>query len=124
VPPAVAWATNPVEMGLPDIACAVYRASQRPYRALFERKWGAQAFAIAWPSDVEQVCNQPGPPLTNDPMPVHLTELDRGRAAATFDQMAQSIAGYEASAEVTPLTSKFDAVLAGKAQFTAQEQAG
>jgi len=24
--------TNPVEMGLPDIACAVYRASQRPYR--------------------------------------------------------------------------------------------
>ena len=102
--------TNPVEMGLPDIACAVYRASQRPYRALFERKWGAQAFAIEWPADVERVCNQPGPPPANDPMPVHLTELDRGRAAATFDQMAQSIAGYEASAEVTPLTSKFDAV--------------
>jgi cytochrome c peroxidase len=38
--------------------------------------------------------------------------------------MAQSIAGYEASAEVTPFTSKFDAVLAGKAQFTSQEQAG
>src|SRR3989440_11997692 len=116
--------TNPVEMGLPDNACAVYRASQRPYRALFERVWGAQAFAIPWPSDVEQVCNQPGPPPANDPMPVHLTELDRGRAAATFDQMAQSIAGYEASAEVTSFTSKFDAVLAGKAQFTPQEQAG
>ena len=116
--------TNPVEMGLPDNACAVYRASERPYRALFERIWGAQAFAIQWPSDVEQVCNQPGPPPANDPMPVHLTEFDRGRAAATFDQMAQSIAGYEASAEVTPLTSKFDAVMAGKAQFTPQEQAG
>lgn len=38
--------------------------------------------------------------------------------------MAQSIAGYEASAEVTPFASKFDAVLAGKAQFTTQEQAG
>src|SRR4051794_10278088 len=114
--------TNPVEMGLPDIACAVYRASQRPYRALFETVWGAQAFAIQWPSDVAQVCNQPGPPPTNDPMPVHLSELDRGRAAATFDQMAQSIAGYEASAEVTTFTSKFDAVLAGKAQFTPQEQ--
>ena len=38
--------------------------------------------------------------------------------------MAQSIAGYEASAEVTSFTSKFDAVLAGKAQFTPQEQAG
>jgi cytochrome c peroxidase len=111
-------------MGLPDIACAVYRASQRPYRALFESVWGPQAFAIAWPSDVDQVCARPGPPPTNHPTPVHLDALDRGRAAATFDQMAQSIAGYEASAEVTSFTSKFDAMLAQKAQFTPQEQAG
>src|ERR671922_220473 len=110
--------TNPVEMGLPDVACFVYRASQRPYRGLFETVWGQQAFAIHWPPDVEQVCNQPGPPSANDPNPVHLTQVDRGLAAATFDQMAQSIAGYEASAEVTALTSKFDAVLAGKAKFT------
>ena len=116
--------TNPVEMGLPDNACAVYRASQRPYRALFEQVWGPQAFAIQWPADVDQVCNRPGPPPANDPRPVHLSDVDRGRVAATYDQMAQSIAGYEASAEVTPLTSKFDAVLAGKAQFTPQEQMG
>jgi hypothetical protein len=32
---------------------------------------------------------------------VHLGPLDRGRVGTTFDQMAQSIAGYEASAEVT-----------------------
>jgi cytochrome c peroxidase len=102
---------NPVAMGLPDIACAVYRASQRPYRPLFEQVWGQQVFAIAWPSDVEQVCNRPGPPPTNDPKPVHLNEADRGRGGTTFEQMAQSIAGYEASAEVTGLTSKFDAVL-------------
>jgi cytochrome c peroxidase len=116
--------TNPVEMGLTDVACAVYRASQRPYRVLFEQVWGKQAFAIAWPSDVEAVCDRPGPPPANDSKPVHLNQLDRGRAAATFDQMAQSIAGYEASAEVTNFTSKFDAVLAGKAQLTPQEQAG
>jgi cytochrome c peroxidase len=116
--------TNPVEMGLPDIACAVYRASQRPYRALFESVWGPQAFAVAWPNDVEQVCDRPGPPPASDPIPVHLSRLDRGRVGATFDQMAQSIAGYEASAEVTSFTSKFDAVLANKAQFTPQEQAG
>jgi cytochrome c peroxidase len=103
--------TNPVEMGLPDIACAAYRVAQRPYRSLFEAVWGQQAFAIRWPNDVDQ----PGPPPANDPMPVHLTQLDRGRAAATFDQMAQSIAGYEASAEVTTFSSKFDAMLAGKA---------
>ena len=59
-----------------------------------------------------------------DPLPVHLSPIDRGRAGTTFDQMAQSIAGYEASAEVTSFTSKFDAVLAKKAQFTPQEQQG
>lgn len=116
--------TNPVEMGLPDLACAVYRASSRPYRALFESVWGAQAFAINWPYDTEQVCSRPGPPPVDDPSPVHLTPTDRGRAAATFDQMAQSIAGYEASHEVTAFSSKYDAVQAGKAQFTALEQQG
>jgi cytochrome c peroxidase len=116
--------TNPVEMGLPDIACAVYRASGRPYRRLFEQVWGKQSFDIIWPSDVEQVCNRPGPPPANDPKPVHLNDVDRGRVGATFDQMAQSIAGYEASAEVTNFSSKFDAVLAGKVQFTTQERLG
>src|ERR1700674_4694217 len=85
--------TNPVEMGLPDVACAVYRASQRPYRALLENVWGPQAFAIGWPSDVEQVCNRPGPPPAADPLPVHLSPLDRGPIGTTFDQMAQPIPG-------------------------------
>jgi cytochrome c peroxidase len=116
--------TNPVEMGLPDIACAVYRASQRPYHVLFENVWGPQTFAITWPSDVEQVCDRPGPPTVREPLPVHLSPVDRGRVGTTFDQMAQSIAGYEASAEVTSFTSKFDAVLAKKAQFTAPEKVG
>jgi cytochrome c peroxidase len=115
---------NPTEMGLPDIACFVYRGSQRPYRGLFEAVWGAQVFAIDWPANAEQICNTPGPPPAGDPTPLHLSVVDRGRAAATFDQMAQSIAGYEASHEVTPFSSKYDAVLAGKAQFTPQEQQG
>jgi hypothetical protein len=54
---------GPGGMGLPDTARAVYRASQRPYRAMFESVWGLQAFAIAWPGDI-----------------------DRGRAGTTFDQ--------------------------------------
>src|ERR1700720_2849855 len=89
--------TNPVEMGLPDIACAVYRASQRPYRALFESLWGQQAFAIQWPDNVEEVCDRPGPAAAGQPLPVHLSPIDRGRVGTSFDQMAQSIAGYEAS---------------------------
>jgi cytochrome c peroxidase len=115
---------NPVEMGLPDIACAVYRASQRPYRSTFERVWGRRAFAIAWPSDVEQVCDKPGPSPAGQSTPVRLGPVDRDRVGVTFDQMARSIAGYEGSADVTAFTSKFDAVLAGKAQFTTQEKAG
>jgi cytochrome c peroxidase len=97
---------NPVEMALPDPTCAVYRASQRPYRALFEDIWGPQAFAVTWPGDTEQVCNRPGPPPASDPLVVRLSPIDRGRAMTTYDQMAQSIAGYEASAEVTSFTSK------------------
>ena len=84
--------TNPVEMGLPDIACAVYRVSQRPYRALFERVWGPQAFAIPWPSDVEQVCDRPGPPPANDPLPVHLDPARSrpGRCARSIRWRSQS----------------------------------
>jgi cytochrome c peroxidase len=115
---------NPVEMGLADPACEVYRASQRPYRRLFEQVWGKQAFAIAWPKNVETICNQPGPAPADDPFPVHLSATDRGTASTTFDQIAQSLAGYEASAEVSPLSSKFDAFLGGKAQLTAQEKQG
>jgi cytochrome c peroxidase len=73
--------TNPVEMGLPDIACAVYRASQRPYRVLFESVWGPQAFAVVWPGDVEEVCNRPGPATASDPLPVHLSPIDRAGSA-------------------------------------------
>ena len=91
-------------MGLRDIACAVYRVSQRPYRALFESVWGVESFTVAWPGDVEQVCNRPGPAAAADLLPVHLSPIDRGRVGATFDQMAQSIAGYAASAEVTSFT--------------------
>ena len=115
---------NPVEMGLPDIACAVYRASRRPYRAMFENVWGAQAFSIVWPADVERVCEQPGPSSEKDPLPVHLNGADRGRAAATYDQMAQSFAAFEISAQVSAFSSEFDFVQAGKAKFTADEQAG
>ena len=116
--------TNPLEMGLPDSACTLYRASQRPYRTAFETVWGAQAFSIAWPTDVEQVCSRAGPAPSGDPQPVHLDPSDRGRAIAALDQMAQSIAAYEASPEVSSFTSKFDAVQKGKAQFSQQEQAG
>ena len=115
---------NPVEMGLPDIACAVYRASQRPYRRLFEAIWGRQAFAIAWPGNVEQACNQPGPPTAGDPLPVHLSPRDRGLVGATFDQMAQSIAGFEAAARGDPVHLQVRRRAGGERQVHAPGEAG
>ena len=121
---ALAPPLNPVEMGLPDAACAVFRISQRPYRSLFEAVWGKQSFAINWPADVEQVCNTPGPPSPADPLPVHLDSPERGIVQTTFDDMALSIAAYEGSSEASPFSSKYDAVLGKTAKFTPEEQLG
>ncbi|MDB5070894.1 MAG: putative methylamine utilization protein MauG [Candidatus Eremiobacteraeota bacterium] len=126
---------NPLELALPDEGCVVYRLSQSKYASLFKTVWGAQSFDITWPSNVETVCNTPGGvptqassstvyrPGTN-PAKLNLSARDRGIAEATFDAFAQSIAAYEASPEVSPFSSKYDYVLAGKARFTASEQRG
>jgi cytochrome c peroxidase len=115
---------NPLEMGLPDSACMVYRISRSPYKQLFEQVWGKQAFAINWPADVEKVCSTPGPAPPGDLFPVHLNPVDRGVSNQTYDQIALAIAAYEASPEVNAFTSKFDYVQAGQAQFTPEEKAG
>jgi cytochrome c peroxidase len=115
---------DPGEMGLIDAACMVYRASEQPYRPMAERVWGAQAFAVKWPGDVKTVCERPGPAAASDPLPVHLSPVDRGIAQATFDSIAQAIAAYEGSEEVNSFTSKFDLVMADKAKFTPEEQIG
>src|SRR5882724_3667253 len=75
---------DPNEMGFLDTACVVHRLSQSVYRPLFETIWGAQSFAITWPSDVDRVCSTPGPAKTSDPLPVHLSRMDRGRSDATY----------------------------------------
>ena len=48
------------EMGFPDFACVVFRLSKAVYRPLFEAIWGAQSFAIRWPSNIERICSTPG----------------------------------------------------------------
>ena len=116
--------TNPVEMGFPDSACVAYRLSRSPYRKLFETVWGADSFAIRWPADVEQVCATPGPPPKDDPYPVHLIGADRQRADHVYDEFGLAISAYEFSPEVSPFTSKYDYVQAGKDQFTLQERMG
>ena len=117
---------NPLEMALPDAACAVYRAARGRYRAYFESVWGAQSFAIHWPANVERVCSTPAPAPATDSLPVHLSPTDRGIAMASYDFMALAMASYEASAEVSRFSSKFDSALANPNQqiLTQDEQAG
>jgi cytochrome c peroxidase len=115
---------NLVEMGNPDSACVVWKASQSEYASLIKTIWGAQSFAIHWPGNVAAVCAKPGPPPANDPFPVHLSKVDRGTSNATYDHITMSMASYEASPDVSPFSSKFDAYLAGNAQLTGAELHG
>ena len=126
---------NPLEMANPDPACVVHRISQRPYRALFESVWGPRAFAVAWPENINAICSKPNsspssaigsevPGPNTMPLVVALGPADRARVQSTFDQMGESIAAFEASPEVSPFSSKFDAFLAGNAALTAAERRG
>ena len=126
---------NPLEMANPDPACVVHRISQRPYRALFESVWGPRAFAVAWPDNIDAICSKPNnspssaigsevPGPNTMPLVVALGPVDRERVQSTFDQMGESIAAFEASPEVSPFSSKFDAFLAGNAALTAAERRG
>ena len=115
---------DPNEMAMIDAACVVYRASKQPYREMAERVWGAQAFDIHWPANIQAICDRPAPAPTTDPLPVHLAAVDRGIAQATYDKIAQAIAAYEGSSEVNSFSSKYDYVTAGKAKFTADENIG
>jgi cytochrome c peroxidase len=115
---------NPVEMGNIDTACVVWKASLTPYASLITLIWGAQSFAISWPSNVATVCARPGPPPANDPLPVHLSAVDRGISDSTFDHITMAMATYESSPDVSGFSSKFDAYLAGNATLSATEQAG
>jgi cytochrome c peroxidase len=116
--------TNPVEMGLPDSACLAYRLSKAPYRKLFETVWGDDSFLIEWPQNVEKVCATPGPPAGDDPYPVHFSKADRQRTDRVYDGFGLAAAAYEASPEVSPFSSKYDRVQAGKEQFKAKEAQG
>jgi len=51
-------------------------------------------------------------------------EACTGKVELDYARIGRSIAAYERSAELSPFTSKYDAVLAGKARLTPQEASG
>jgi cytochrome c peroxidase len=108
---------NPKEQGLPDAACVVYRVCTASYPVSFASVWGAGACAIAWPADVDSVCATEG-------ATVALSAEDRTKSAMAYDNIALSIAAYEASNEVNAFTSKYDYSLVGMAKLSHQERMG
>lgn len=116
---------NPVEQALPDSACVVYRVCNPvipgDYPISFEEVWGAGACDIAWPADIETVCATEGETVA-------LSPEDRSKSDMAYDNIALSIAAYEASPEVNAFTAKYDQtykkIYGEKAKLTKQEQRG
>src|SRR3989441_7283280 len=114
------------EMGFPDTACVAFRLSQAVYRPLFEEVWGKGSFAISFPPNTAEICATPGGAAVfgGSATPIALSPGDRTRANTVYDHWGQSIDAYEQSVQVSAFSSKFDAFLAGKYTFTANEMAG
>lgn len=92
---------NPVEMAMPSKAAVLLAVESSPqgYSQLFQDICGLSVF------DDARNNFQPG--------------ID-----SAYHCLADAIAAYERSMEVNPFTSKYDAVLAGMAVFTPDEEAG
>jgi cytochrome c peroxidase len=114
------------EMAMPDTACIAFRLTTAVYKPLFEEIWGVDSLNISFPSNTETICDTPGGASTfaGNTTPVALSPEDRERANTVYDHWGQAISFYEASPDVSAFSSKFDAFLAGKYTFTAEEMAG
>jgi cytochrome c peroxidase len=108
---------NPVEQGLPDAGCVVYRVGASGYGDLYREVWGRDIDAIAFPPGTDALCGQDGATLP-------LAPADRERVRLEYDRIARAISAFEASPAVSAFSSKFDAVLRGEARFTQQEMMG
>jgi cytochrome c peroxidase len=90
---------NPLEQALPDNACVVYKVCTSPmYGELFQQVWGPEVCDIMWPSDIESVCMMEG-------SMVFLSDEDRIKVETAYDDIALSIAAFEASPESNAFTS-------------------
>ena len=108
---------NPVEQGLPDAACVVYRVCESSYSELFDTVWNPNACMIDWPNNINGMCRQPDGVVALSPQ-------DRKKVDEAYDRVALSIAAFEGSTASNAFTSKIDAHRAGLYEFTAEEELG
>ena len=117
---------DPGEMSLPDNACIAYRLQTAVYKPLFLTVFGAGALSINFPAGTEQICDTPegAAIFGNNTEPIPLSPADRQLATTVFDQWGYALEAYEASANISAFSSKFDAFLAGNYTMTSDEMAG
>lgn len=108
---------NPVEQALPDIACVVYRVSRASYANIYTNAYDKRINSIVWPANTDALCRTEG-------STVPITPAARAIVGLEIDRIGLAIAAFEASPRVNAFSSKHDQVLAGKAKFTHQEEAG
>ena len=108
---------NPMEQGLPNASCVVYRVIKSEYGYLYRLVWGNDVFSVRWPHDINNACSK-------EDGEVLLSSGDQAKVTIAYDNIARSIAAYERSREVSPFTSKYDDYLKGKPTLTAQEIRG
>lgn len=112
---------NPAEMGLPHGVCVVdkvlHPADPSLYPVGYVDVWGAEA-AFDIPADLVRACADP------DARIEIADEALAGRVDEAFGRIAISIARYEASDEINPFSSRFDAWVAGTGALTEQERRG
>jgi len=110
---------NPVEQALPDASCVVYLVRESNYADLFYAVWGTDLADVEFPDDMRQQCRN-----SSADFDVEFTAEEEAALAAAYDRVGLSIAAFEASSEVNPFSSKFDAWRAGMAEFTDLEEWG
>jgi cytochrome c peroxidase len=109
---------NPAEQALPDNACVVYFVCNASYPVSFEDVFGpGSCSGISWPADVVDQCQL-------EAGFVDLSQEDGDVVEEAYNQIALSIAAYEASSEVNAFSSKFDAYQARAASLTDMERQG
>lgn len=108
---------NPLEQALTDSACVVYRVCTAGYPVTFSQVWGYEACNINWPRNIHGVCETKG-------RQVSLSPTDRAKSDQAYNNIALSIAAFEASSESNAFTSKYDSYVAGNATLTLEERNG
>lgn len=107
--------TNPMEQGLRDAACVVYRVRAASYAGDYRAMFGTAIDDIVFPENIDAECGLEGDAFD-------IEDAIRARIDAEYANIAIAIAVYEESHNL--YSSKFDAAQKGAYKYTHEEQRG